>query len=109
MIRGSSAVNLGGYLSALKTGRKLAETVEDAKEAATVASKRQRRMEKRKDAAAFLEALGPGQRLAGAVEDMADECEGLRQFEADTRWPSSWGIGQIRRFIFRPAWRAWTM
>ena len=50
-----------------------------------MASKRQRRMEKRKDAAAFLEKHSDPvmAMLAQVVEDMADECEGLRQFEAD--------------------------
>ena len=48
-------------------------------------SKRDRRMEKRADAARFLEKnTGPVMSLlAEVVEDLAEETEGLRQFEAD--------------------------
>ena len=48
-------------------------------------SKQIRRMEKKKEAAAFLEThTGPVMSmLAEVVEDMAEEVEGLKQFEAD--------------------------
>ena len=48
-------------------------------------SKQLRRMEKKKEAAAFLEThTGPVMSmLAEVVEDMAEEVEGLKQFEAD--------------------------
>ena len=48
-------------------------------------SKQTRRMEKKREAAAFLEThSGPVMKmLAQVVEDMAEECEGLRQFDAD--------------------------